>query len=136
MDPKARLVFLALVVTQAFHSLEEYYFALYEVFGPARMISALVSSNAAAGFAIVNASFVVFGVWCYFARVRGDHANARMWVWPWIVIELGNGVGHPAIALGGGGYFPGVATAPILLVLAGYLAYQRVLPSSSRRSAV
>jgi hypothetical protein len=40
------------------------------------------------------------------------------------VIETINGVGHPLWSLRQGGYTPGVATAPLLLVLALYLAAQ------------
>jgi putative acetyltransferase len=38
------------------------------------------------------------------------------------VIETINGVGHPAWSIAQGGYTPGVATAPILLTVALYLA--------------
>jgi hypothetical protein len=34
-----------------------------------------------------------------------------------VVIELVNGVGHPLWSIVQGGYTPGVATAPVLLVL-------------------
>lgn len=44
------------------------------------------------------------------------------WIWVWVVVELINGAVHPAVALFRGGYFPGVATAPVLLVLAVFLA--------------
>jgi hypothetical protein len=43
-------------------------------------------------------------------------------VWIWIGVELVNGVGHPLWSLVQGGYTPGVATAPVLLVLALTLA--------------
>ena len=44
--------------------------------------------------------------------------------WAWVIIELVNGIGHPLWTLRQGGYTPGVGTAPILLVLALYLATQ------------
>jgi hypothetical protein len=31
------------------------------------------------------------------------------------VLELANGLGHIALAIAAGGYFPGLATAPLLL---------------------
>ena len=37
-------------------------------------------------------------------------------------LELGNGIGHSVMALSRGGYFPGVATAPFLLLFARWLA--------------
>ena len=124
MESKTRLAFLLLVVVQACHSVEEYVFRLYEVFAPARFVSGLVTSDLATGFAIINTTLVAFGAWCYFARVRPDAPSARYWVLPWIAIELGNGITHPALALGQGAYFPGLATAPLLLGLAAYLAYK------------
>lgn len=117
MDTRSRSLFLALVLTQAAHSVEEYAFRLYEVFAPARFVSGLVSDDHATGFVIVNTAFVVFGFWCYAARVRRGHPSARGWAWFWIVLEFANGVGHPVLALSRGGYFPGVVTALPLLVL-------------------
>ena len=122
VDRRARWLFLALVVAQAAHSLEEYLFGLYEVFAPARLASSLVSDDLATGFAVLNLAIVAFGVWCYLARVRPGHPSARAYMWPWIVVELVNGILHPGMALAGQSYFPGAATAPILFVLALLLA--------------
>ncbi len=122
MDARARATFLALILAQAAHSVEEYVFRLYDVFTPARLVSSLVSDNLATGFAIANAAIVAFGFWCYFARVRRGHPSSVSWAWPWVAIELANGIVHPAIALTQRQYFPGVVTAPLLLILAAYLA--------------
>jgi hypothetical protein len=40
------------------------------------------------------------------------------------VLEIINGIGHPLWSLREGRYTPGLATAPILLLLAVYLAHQ------------
>ena len=122
MTPLIRHLFVALILVQAGHSIEEYLFRLYEVFGPARWISGLFSSDLAAGFAIANCALVFLGVWCYLARVRTSHASGRAWAWFWAALEGANGTGHLALALGAGGYFPGAATAPVLLGLACSLA--------------
>jgi len=122
MDARARLTFLALIAAQAAHSIEEYVFRLFDVFAPARFVSGLVSSDLATGFAIVNAAMVLFGVWCYVARVRPRCPSARGFAWFWTFLELGNGVGHIAIAVSRGAYFPGVATAPFLLATSSYIA--------------
>jgi len=122
VESGTRRAFLALIVLQAAHSIEEYAFALYDVFAPARFVSGLVSSDLAFGFAVANTAIVAFGVWCYLARVRPGHASAETWMWVWILVELGNGVVHPTVAILRGGYFPGVATAPLLFVFAAYLA--------------
>ena len=122
LEPRTRHAFAALILLQAAHSVEEYVFRLWEVFAPARFASGLVSSDPATGFAILNISIVAFGVWCYLARVRPGHPNAAVWMWPWILVELGNGVVHTTVALLRGGYFPGVATAPLLFAIALWLA--------------
>ena len=75
----------------------------------------MVSSNLALGFAIANLVLVLFGLWCYLARVRRRHASGRSWAWFWTVLEAANGAGHLILAASSGGYFPGAATAPLLL---------------------
>ena len=117
-DSKVQGAFLALVLVQAAHSVEEHLAGLYAVFAPARIASGLVSDDPALGFAILNAALVAFGLWCWAVPVRRGWPSARLWIWPWIAIEVGNGVGHPAMAIARGGYFPGVITAPVLLVVA------------------
>jgi hypothetical protein len=136
MDTRSRFTFLALILAQAAHSAEEYAFKLYDVFTPARFISGLLSDDLATGFVIANAALVSFGLWCYIARVRAGHRSAGAWVLPWVVVECGNGIGHPVIALLRGGYFPGVVTAPVLLALAIYLAVRMSQAGRQREAAV
>ena len=131
MDPRTRLAFLALVIVQASHSIEEYAFELYEVLPLARFASGLVSSDLATGFVILTASFVAFGLWCALVPVRSQWASDRGFAWLWVLIELGNGLGHPALALRARGYFPGVATAPVLLCLSIYLSARLLRTRSS-----
>jgi hypothetical protein len=129
MSRHRRLAFLALVCAQAAHSIEEYIFRLFDVFAPARFVSGLVSTNPGVGFAVANAALVLFGLWCYFARVRPGHPSGLVFAWFWTVLELANGIGHSVLALSGGGYFPGVATAPVLLGVSAYLAFRLSTPS-------
>ena len=117
-------LFLALIVVQCLHSIEEYVTKLYEVFAPARYVSGLLTIDLRLGFAVFNAALVALGLWCYFSRVRPNQPGARAWIWFWVLLELGNGAGHIALAAQRGSYFPGAATAPFLLVLAGMLAYR------------
>lgn len=119
-----QLTFLALVGAQAAHSVEEYVGRLYDVFPPARYVSGLVSPNREVGFLIVNVALVSFGLWCVFWPVRRHWPAAVALAWFWIVIELVNGIGHPLWSLLQLRYTPGVATAPLLLGLALYLAWQ------------
>jgi hypothetical protein len=122
MSRQSRWAFLALMVAQAAHSIEEYIFRLFDVFAPARFVSGLVSTNLSVGFAGANAALVLFGLWCYFARVRPGHPSGPVFAWFWMGLELANGIGHSVLALSRGGYFPGVATAPVLLGVSAYLA--------------
>ena len=116
--------FGALVLTQAAHSIEEYIGRLWESFPPARFLTSLVAEDLQRGFLVINASLVGFGLWCWLWPVRRGWPTAMYFAWAWVAVELVNGVGHPLWSLRQGGYTPGVATAPILLVLAISLAWQ------------
>ena len=115
MTTRGQRLFLVLVLSQAVHSVEEYVFRLYEALAPARWISGLLGFNPAIGFAIVNTLLVSFGVWCYVARVQMPRSAGRWWAWFWAVMEAANGVIHLLLAADQRGYFPGAATAPLLL---------------------
>lgn len=132
---RGQRAFLALIVTQAAHSIEEYVFRLYDVFAPARLVSSLVSDNLPFGFAVANILIVLFGIWCYAARVGPNHRSARSFAWFWTGLEFANGVGHSVIALSRGAYFPGVATAPILIALSMYLAARLTVRRAESRDA-
>ncbi len=96
---------------------------LFDVLASARFISSLISSDLALGFLIFNAGFDLFALWCWAVPVRRGWTSARGIVWFWALLELGNGAGHIALALSEGGYFPGAATAPVLLLFAAWLAF-------------
>ena len=123
VDPRSRAAFGLVILAQTAHSVEEYLFRLYDVFGPARFVSLLFSSSPTTGFAIANVGIVLFGVWCYFARVRASKPSGRAFAWFWACLELGNGIGHMVLSGLRGAYFPGVATAPLLVAASGYLAF-------------
>ena len=118
LGPEARRPFAALIAAQAAHSCEEYIWRLYDSFPPARFVSSLVSSDRQRGFLIANLFIVGFGLWCLFWPVRRDWRSAQPLMWLWIVVELANGIVHPAWSIAQGGYTPGVITAPVLFVLA------------------
>jgi hypothetical protein len=118
------MTFAALVVAQAAHSIEEYVGHLWESFPPARFVTGLISSDLERGFVVINVSLVIFGLWCLIWPVRRAWAIAVPLAWLWAVIEIINGIGHSLWSLREGGYTPGLFTAPVLLVLALYLARQ------------
>ena len=132
MEHRGKIVFLFLILAQGAHSIEEYVTKLYEVFAPARFVSSLASNDLALGFLILNTALVTFGLWCWAVPVRSGWRAARGLVWFWTMLELGNGIAHSALALSRGGYFPGVVTAPLLLLFAGWTA---VLQVSGPRSS-
>jgi len=118
-----QVAFGALVLVQAAHSIEEYLGHLWESFPPARFLTGLVSSNLERGFVLLNVALLSFGLWCFIWPVRRYWPIAVPLAWCWVVIEFINGIGHPLWSLREGGYTPGLVTAPILLVLAVYLAH-------------
>src|SRR5215831_10859346 len=124
MSHKVRIAFLALVIAQAAHSIEEYVFRLYDVFAPARFVSGLISTNLRTGFLVFNLAFVAFGFWCYAVPVQEGLSVAIPFLWFWIVVELLNGIGHPVISILERSYIPGTITAPFLFIIAVYLSIQ------------
>jgi len=132
---RRQALFGLLILTQAAHSVEESVGRLWESFPPARLLTALVSTNHALGFVTLNIGLVAFGAWCFFWPVRREWASAPAVAWLWVVVETVNGVVHPAWSLVQGAYAPGVATAPLLLVLALVLAHELRRSSAERRTA-
>ena len=61
--------FLALILAQTSHSVEEHFFRLYDVLAPARHVSSLFGVDRQIGFVVVNAALMLFGLWCWQARV-------------------------------------------------------------------
>lgn len=121
---RIQTTFAALVLAQAAHSIEEYLGQLWESFPPVRFVTGLFSADRELAFIVLNIVLVAFGLWCLLWPVRRGWPAATGLLWVWVVIETINGVGHPLWSLRQGGYTPGVITAPILLVLALYLAAQ------------
>lgn len=119
-----QLTFGALVLAQALHSIEEYVGRLWETFPPARFLTGLVSQDLERGFLVINVSLVLFGLWCWLWPVQKEWRAAIALSWFWITIETINGIGHPLWTVLEGGYTAGVATAPLLLLLAIWLARQ------------
>lgn len=132
MQRRRRVVFLLLILAQMAHSIEEYLAKLYEVFAPARFVSGIFSRNLALGFVILNASLIAFGFWCWAVPLRSGWKAPRGLLWFWTILELGNGIGHIIFAVDRQGYFPGVLTAPFLLLFAGWLALLQIREPGGR----
>jgi hypothetical protein len=87
-------------------------------------VSGLLSADLERGFLVANISLVAFGLWCWLWPVRRGWLAALPLAWAWVTLEALNGIVHLLWTLRQGGYTPGVGTAPVLLVLAVYLARQ------------
>ena len=134
MQQPATTTFALLILTQAAHSLEEYFGRLWESFPPAYFLSGLVSDDRQLGFLVINVALVTFGVWCYLFPVLRRWPSAGGFALGWALLELINGVGHPLWSLRQGGYTPGLATAPFLLALS-LLLLSQLRRSGKRESA-
>ena len=115
MDRRVRLCFACLLLVQACHSLEEWWFRLWEVLAPARFVSGLIGVDPALGFAISNSGLLLFGCWCLAAPLARGRPSGRALGWGWALVETANGIVHLALAATAGGYYPGLYTAPLLL---------------------
>jgi hypothetical protein len=121
---RTQTTFGALVLAQAAHSVEEYLGRLWESFPPAAFLTGLIAADRQVGFLVINVGLVLFGLWCLLVPVRRNWRVAAGLMWFWIILESINGIGHPVWSLVQHGYTPGALTAPLLLGLAFYLAFE------------
>jgi hypothetical protein len=136
MTRPGRIVFLALILSQAAHSIEEYSHRLYDVLAPARFVSGLFSSDLRMGFVIFNVLLVAFGLGCFFGPVLRGSRSAVGLAWFWVVLEFLNGCAHIIWAASAGAYRPGLATAPLLVTIALILGWQLQRHSLASHSAL
>lgn len=133
MDPRVAHLYLGLVVLQALHSAEEYAFRFYEVFPPAKFVYRNAPELARPAFIAFNSLLILIGLAGYFYWVRPQKRGAAAVIWIAIAVEIFNGIGHLVWALWIRGYNPGLATAPLLLGVAIYLAILSKGTSARRR---
>jgi hypothetical protein len=124
MSRSGRIAFLALILAQAAHSIEEYFQRLYDVLAPARFVSGLFSNDHRIGFVIFNVLLVAFGLWCFFGPVLRGSRSAPGLAWFWVVLEFLNGCAHITWAASAGAYRPGLVTAPVLVTIASVLGWE------------
>ena len=124
MNNRISISFLILILVQALHSVEEYLGRLWEVLPPARFMSGLLSKNLETGFILINLILFVFGMWCWRFPVCKNYLIKPIILWFWIIVELINGIAHPAWVLYERAYVPGLLTAPLLFIVAIYLSRQ------------
>ena len=128
MNANIKRAFLFVAVFQFLHSVEEYVFELWEHLAPARFLSGLVSDDLPFGFAVINIAIVMLISFSYIVPVRNASPNARRVVWFWAMLETFNGAGHLWLGFSGTAYFPGLYTAPFLLLF-GVVLMQQLITS-------
>lgn len=121
MSERSARALLVLVLVQGCHSAEEFATRLWEVLPPARAVATFAGVHPAVGFLVSNSLLVAFGLWTWAVPVRQSWRSGRPLLWGWALIETANGCGHLALAAAAGGYFPGLATAPLLIAAGGWL---------------
>ena len=115
------------MLSQGLHSVEEYYTQLWTVLAPARFLSGLVSENLKTGFLIINAGIFLVATFCWIITTGKNKISNQALIWFWVFIEGLNGIGHLLLALNAGAYFPGLITAPLLLILSIYVGRQLLI---------
>jgi len=121
MNKSIRFTFLLIALVQGLHSIEEIIGKLWDVYPPATFLSGLVSTNLKAGFIIINVSLFIVLMLTWLSTFSKSF-SARGILWLWVILETINGLGHTVWAIIERAYVPGLATAPVLLFLALYLA--------------
>ena len=124
MATRLEWAFGALLLVQAVHSVEEYIGRFWESFPPARFLTGLVSQDREWSFVALSILLLAFGLWCLLWPVRRGWPSGWYIAWAWATVEAINGIVHPVWSLHQGGYTPGLATAPLLLLSSVYLGYQ------------
>lgn len=127
---RGRNLFGLLVLGQVVHSVEEYVGRLWEVFPPAAALTGSISADRELGFMIVNGTLIAAGAgaWVLAALQRRSVVGAVPWFF--VVLTGLNAVGHLAWSAWRAEYTPGVATAPVLFLLALLLERELRRPTS------
>jgi Protein of unknown function with HXXEE motif len=117
MNRRIRITFLLIVLVQGLHSIEESFGKLWEVYPPATFLSGLVSLNLKTGFIIINVGLFIILTLTWLTTFSKSYSTRGL-LWLWVILEIINGVGHCIWAIIRRSYVPGLATAPILIILA------------------
>ena len=127
MKRNIRITFLLIALVQGLHSIEEFIGKLWAIYPPATFICSLVSPDLKKGFIIINISLFIVLMLVWLGTFSKSFSTTGL-LWFWAILEIINGTGHIIWATIEGSYEPGLATAPILLVLAIYLTKSLTKP--------
>ncbi len=123
-----RLVLVA-VAFHVLHAVEEYATGFPEKYPELLGLSPLPPGL----FWIANGGLVLLWGWCALGIARGVRI-AFLPVWFFVLAQLANAVAHPILAIVAGGYFPGLATSPVVGIVGLWLGVTlwRATASASR----
>jgi Protein of unknown function with HXXEE motif len=127
MNKQIRITFLLIALVQGLHSIEEYAGRLWDVYPPATFICGLVSPNLKNGFIIINVGLFIVLMLIWLATFSKNYSVTPL-LWFWTIMETVNGIGHSVWSITERSYTPGLATAPILLILALNMARLLIKP--------
>jgi Protein of unknown function with HXXEE motif len=123
MNKQIKTAFLAMIVLQTVHSIEEFLFKIYEVSPQMRLAFQHAPDLAKPAFIASNLLLNLFGFICFFYWVRPAKPAARRVVWIWVGIQFVTVAGHFIWAMKVSGYHPGLVTVPLFVPLIIYAVY-------------
>jgi hypothetical protein len=109
MIHRTQLVLSIGLVIQSAHFVEEYFTGFHQRYPPLLGLAPWSSDF----FLIFNLCCLGIWTWALFVLRRGSRLASGA-VWFFAFAAIANGVAHPVLAVIGGGYFPGLFTAPFL----------------------
>jgi hypothetical protein len=123
MNDKIRMAFLALVLLQALHSVEELLYRFYEVFPPMALLYRNAPSFARPAFIVSNLLLAAAGLVCWRRWVWPGGRWTRRVVWVWAGGEALNVIAHCVWAVAARGYNPGLVTGLGFVPVVAYLIH-------------
>ena len=126
---RTTMVFAVVVALQTAHFCEEYVTRFYETFPTTLGLAPWPSIF----FVTFNVIWLVVWIIAAFGLSAGSQA-AFAPAWFLAIAAIVNGIAHPLLALGAGGYFPGLMTSP-LLAIGGIVLWRRLLATTCSHAA-
>ena len=114
------------IAVQCVHLLEEYRTGFYRVFPPVFGAEPWEAGR----FLVFNAAWLVVFLIGGIGLIAKRRPAVLIALFLAVGGGLGNGIGHAALALRAGGYFPGMYTAPLALVTGGTLLALLLRPTT------
>ena len=124
MNKQIKTAFLAMIVLQTIHSIEEFIFKIYAVSPQMKLVFQYAPDLAKPAFVASNLLLNLFGFICFFYWVRPAKPAARRVVWLGLGVQFVTVAGHFIWTIKVSGYHPGLATVPLFIPLIIYVVYQ------------